>query len=193
VVDEARSEGSRGRSAGPPSSSIPDSRFLVIGYGSALHSDDAAGQRVAQGVARWHFPHVRAIAATQLTPELAEPIARAEAVIFVDAALERREGNEPQRCFDLSRVHATDDARVAEMHDADPRALLALTRLLHGEHPPAWRITIPGTNFDLGEQLSCRTQCGIDQVLAYVQAWARQSTGTRDRGEEGAGTSLPRR
>ena len=59
--------------------------FLVIGYGNTLRSDDGAGQRVAEKIGQWELPGVGALAVHQLTPELAENIAQADAVIFVDA------------------------------------------------------------------------------------------------------------
>ena len=59
--------------------------FLVIGYGNTLRSDDGAGQIVAEKIAQWNLPGVRSLAVHQLTPELAEIIAQADAVIFIDA------------------------------------------------------------------------------------------------------------
>jgi Ni,Fe-hydrogenase maturation factor len=50
------------------------SAILVIGYGNELRGDDAIGQWVA-----------RAVAAHQLTPELAEDLAHTDYAVFVDA------------------------------------------------------------------------------------------------------------
>ena len=51
--------------------------IIVIGYGSSLRSDDAAGARAAAAIADWGLPGVRAMDAQQLTPELAEPLSSA--------------------------------------------------------------------------------------------------------------------
>jgi hypothetical protein len=45
--------------------------IFVIGYGSTLRSDDSAGPRAAAAVGDWALPGVRAMAAQQLTPDLA--------------------------------------------------------------------------------------------------------------------------
>src|SRR5690242_2835552 len=61
--------------------------FVVIGYGNDIRGDDAAGPLAARAVAAWGAPGVRALAAHQLTPELAEALAAAELAIFVDAGV----------------------------------------------------------------------------------------------------------
>lgn len=146
--------------------------LLVIGYGSTLHSDDAAGQRVAEAVAQWNLPQVRAITATQLTPEMAEGIAQADNVVFVDAALRPIKPHKPQRCFGLVRLHSARGVWGADelgRHYGDPHALLALAKSLYGRSPRAWLITIPGHNFELGETLSPLTQLGVSQALAHIR------------------------
>ena len=62
--------------------------FLIIGYGNTLRGDDGAGPRVAEAVAALNYPGVRTLVCPLLTPELADPISRAGAVLFVDAAVD---------------------------------------------------------------------------------------------------------
>ena len=66
--------------------------------GNPLRGDDGVGWRVAEAVAA-ALPDAVADVLTvhQLTPELAEPISRAERVIFIDAAAEGKPG--AVRCF----------------------------------------------------------------------------------------------
>jgi hypothetical protein len=62
-------------------------RLLVIGYGNELRGDDGVGPAAARAVAAWNEPGVQGIATHQLTPELADAIAGAEEVVFVDARI----------------------------------------------------------------------------------------------------------
>jgi hydrogenase maturation protease len=149
--------------------SIHNSKFLVIGYGSLLHSDDAVGQKVADAVADWHVPDVITVATTQLTPELAELISQAGEVFFVDAAIKPIKPHKPHRCFGLIRLQPAHDAYELGQHFGDPRILLALAQVLYGRSPRAWLITIPGQNFDLGETLSPQTECGMAQTLDHIR------------------------
>ncbi|MBX0329152.1 hydrogenase maturation protease [Oscillochloris sp. ZM17-4] len=124
---------------------------MVVGYGSVLRGDDAAGARAAAAVARWGLPGVRAIVAHQLTPELAEPLSRAGLAIFVDA----RAGGGGVRARQLSPA---DTLSSLDMHIGDPAALLALAQALYDRAPRAWLITIPAQQFTLGAPLSPRTR-----------------------------------
>jgi hydrogenase maturation protease len=143
---------------------------LVIGYGSTLHSDDGVGPRIAEAVADWHASHITAVACTQLTPELAEPIAGSDEVIFVDAALKPIKPHNPRRSFGIVRLRPAQNAYELGQHFGDPRTLLALSQHLYGAHPRAWLVTVPGTNFGLGVALSPRTQRGMGEVLEYLQS-----------------------
>jgi hydrogenase maturation protease len=137
--------------------------FLIIGYGNTLRSDDGAGPRVAETVAAMNLPGVRALACPQLTPELADPISRASAVLFVDAAVDA-----PHKV----RLRKLQPARSAQIlaHAAAPAALLALARDVFGRAPKAWHLTIPAAKFDFGGDFSPQTQEGVTSALKKIQA-----------------------
>jgi hydrogenase maturation protease len=149
--------------------------FLIVGYGNTLRSDDGIGPRIADAVAAWRMPNVRAIALHQLTPELAEALAHADVAIFVDA----RVGNvEPQinPGVTFTAIVVADDAtpasplkRIFDDHIGDPRRLLALTRQVYGHCPKAWAISVPGVNFDLGETLSQQARVGVEVALRHIR------------------------
>jgi hydrogenase maturation protease len=142
--------------------------FLIIGYGNTLRSDDGIGPRIADAVAAWCMPNVRAIASHQLTPELAEALARTDVVIFVDA----RAGNPESQInpgVTFTAIVAADDATPISDHTSDPRKLLALTRQVYGRCPQAWAISVPGVNFELGETLSQPASYGVEVALRRIR------------------------
>ena len=55
--------------------------FLVIGYGNTLRGDDGVGPRVAEAVGKLNLPGVRTLICQQLSPEHAELISQARAVV----------------------------------------------------------------------------------------------------------------
>ena len=65
-----------------------EAEVLVIGYGNTLRGDDGVGPRVVEAIGTLGLPGVRTLICPLLTPELADPISRAEKVIFVDAAMD---------------------------------------------------------------------------------------------------------
>ena len=140
--------------------------ILVIGYGNTLRGDDGAGQKVAATLARWHLPNVRSLSRHQLTPELAEDIANANTIIFVDARTSSCE-IDPQ--VQIKRIEASNLNASSLGHISNPHSLLALAQSLYGQVPLAYWILIPGINFDFGEQLSPLTEQGVVIALDKIK------------------------
>jgi hydrogenase maturation protease len=135
---------------------------LVIGYGNELRRDDGVGPRVARAVAAWGVPDVLALALHQLTPELAEAVAGAEVVFFVDAAA----GDDT-----AVRVRPVwpDVRRPALGHTSSPAELLALAVALYGGRPRAWLVTVPAPDLGFGEGLSPAAARGMDDALRHIR------------------------
>jgi hydrogenase maturation protease len=139
-----------------------DGTILVIGYGNTLRADDGAGPRVAARASAWGWPGLTAMAVHQLTPELAEPLARAELAIFVDARL--ADGDEevayvPLEPSGSGSIHG---------HTSDPRSLLGLAEAVYGRHPRAWLVTLPAVDVALGARLSCAAERGVETALVGI-------------------------
>lgn len=137
--------------------------ILIIGYGNMLRGDDGVGVHVAREVEAKGWPGVRAIAATQLTPELAADVAQAQLVIFVDA--DATGVSHGVRVIDVtSQANA-----VGPMtHHATPQGVLALAAALYGCCPQALLVSAPGVNFELGEGLSPVAVQGAEMALRLI-------------------------
>ena len=62
-------------------------RTLIIGFGNTLRGDDGFGRRAAERLRDVvDDPEIEILSLHQLTPELMDPVSRAERVIFLDAA-----------------------------------------------------------------------------------------------------------
>jgi hydrogenase maturation protease len=149
--------------------------LVVIGYGNELRGDDGAGPKVARTVGALHLPGVKVLAVHTLTPEIADEIASAELVLFVDASasLELR---------GLQVVPLTPAAPGKCLgHSADPCWLLTLTAHLHGQAPQARLLRITAPNLDFGEQLSSLCQRAVEDavknIARLVQDHANSSCG----------------
>src|SRR5262252_5809029 len=133
-------------------------QLLVIGYGNELRRDDGVGPKIANEVAKWKLPGVQVLACQQLTPELADPIASAARVLFVDAAV--------GVLGPVQLLHIEPDEISQVMtHATNPRSLLALARQAFGRCPPASWLTIPVEDVDFGEELSPLARNGSVSAL----------------------------
>jgi hydrogenase maturation protease len=131
---------------------ITSTRCLILACGNSLRGDDGVGPSLATWAEeRFHdHPTVRVISCLQWTPELAEDIAHAHLVIFIDCSVESAPGS-----VHLIPVDAG-SARVAPSpHRLDSRELLALSRELYGASPAdALLLTIGAGSIELCEGLS---------------------------------------
>ncbi len=138
--------------------------ILVIGFGNTLRGDDAVGRHVALAVSDWQVPGLKVMAVHQLTADLAEPLARADLAIFIDAQLAR--GGDPVEIHPLEPSTCTGFAG----HISDPQALLALASAVYGRHARAWLVSIPGDDFSLREGLSDTATRGAALALTKIAA-----------------------
>ena len=137
---------------------------LVIGYGNTLRGDDGVGVRVAEAVEAWELPDVEVIACHQLMPELAEAVARAHRVVFVDAAVDA------PRDVQWRRLEPATSSQLMA-HAADPRTLLAMARDVYQHCPEAWWLTIPIEMIEFAESMSPFAQQGYAKALEHLRAW----------------------
>jgi hydrogenase maturation protease len=138
---------------------------LVIALGNPLREDDGVGWAVAQVLQR--SKDVRVIVAHQLTPEMAEEVSRADAVVFVDA---RRGGSAGElRTVPLSPAAA--DHRLT--HVVEPATLLHYAQILYGRAPTAWLVSVAGERFGLGDGLSASVLRAVPAAARQVRALAR--------------------
>jgi hydrogenase maturation protease len=137
------------------------SRVLIIGYGNTLRGDDGFGYRAAERLRSLiDRPGVEVIAAHQLTPELVEPLSRADSVIFIDAASHGAVG-------ELKREAVFPSAEPAAFsHSVTPAGLLTAALCLYGRAPEAMLYSVAGEQFGYGEALSPLIEAALDRIAA---------------------------
>ena len=145
--------------------------LLVIGYGNTVRQDDQAGPLVAEKIEALALPGVITLVCAQLSPEHAEPLALAQAVVFVDAQAG------PVLKVSLRRILPGDSSQVTT-HTVAPQTLLALARDVYGRVPPGWLLTIHAEWFEFGTEISPLTRRGIEVAVGKVLKMARRRSGS---------------
>lgn len=134
-------------------------RCLILACGNTLRSDDGIGPFLASWAeARWlNDPRIRIICDHQWTPEMAEEVARAETVIFVDSSL-----NQPPGQILLREICAASLKPGLVTHHLGAAELLGVAQDLYEKHPRrAQLLTIGAGTIELGEGLSPAVQDAI--------------------------------
>ena len=136
--------------------------LLLVGYGNTLRSDDGVGPKVVEAIAALNLPGVETLICDLLTPEVADPISRADTVVFVDAAIDA-----PAE-VQLRTLLPADSSQIMA-HAADPRTVLALAHDVFGHAPEAWWLTIPVKDIGIGEQFSDLAWKGVGRAIQKIR------------------------
>lgn len=146
-------------------------KLAVVGYGSPLRGDDAAGYEVARAIAGGrvaHRSHVRVLFGIQPLPEWAAELAEADVAYFVDAAPVAGAAPGGVEVVALEPAPAP-RAGAAAGHAAGPAALLDLARTLYGRAPRAFLVTVPAELFSYADELSVAATAGVGEAVRLIE------------------------
>jgi hydrogenase maturation protease len=125
-------------------------KALVIGYGNPLRTDYGLGWKVCGELTRQvKQEEVELLCCRQLQPEMAERVAKAERVIFVEGCIDGPPG----------RIAVEDMAPSEKLpsllsNSIDPYALLACAQQTYGHCPEATMVRVTGECFGVGQTLT---------------------------------------
>jgi hydrogenase maturation protease len=147
--------------------SLSTARCLILACGNTLRGDDGIGPWLAQW-AEERFSgesDVRVISRQQWTPELAEEIAHAESVLFVDCSVESAAGSvrtihvEPALPSEGLATHHVGAAQLLELahelYDSLPRTSLLLT--------------VGAASIELGEEFSAEVTTAQPEACRQIE------------------------
>jgi hydrogenase maturation protease len=147
-------------------------RCLILACGNTLRGDDGVGPWLCEWAAE-HFssdPRVRTIARQQWTPDLAEDIAGAHSVLFIDGSIASAPGE-----ISLKAVEpAAPNPGLATHHTGAPE-LLALAQELYNSTPrTSLLLTIGAGSIELGESLSPAVTAALPAVCNALERTIQQ-------------------
>jgi hydrogenase maturation protease len=136
-----------------------------------LRSDDGVGPRLAEW-AEEQFraePSVRVVSRQQWTPDLAEEVAQAESVLFIDCAIDSAPGE--MGIFPVAP--AASSPALATHHIGAPE-LLALSEELYSSLPlNALLLTVGAGSVEMGEDFSATVNAAFPQACKMLESTVR--------------------
>jgi hydrogenase maturation protease len=142
-------------------------RCLILACGNTLRGDDGIGPFLAEW-AEERFasqPEVQVICRQQWSPELAEDIARAQFVLFIDCSIDTAPGS-----VALTPVIAAASAAGLATHHLGAAELIALSRdLYHCWPPESLLLTVGAGAIELGEFFSDAVRGALPQARRLIE------------------------
>jgi len=145
----------------PGTTSAPQPRILVLGYGNPGRQDDGLGPAAVAEIESLGWPNLTAFDNYQLNIEDAMEVAAHDVVWFVDAA---KTGPSPYA------VHNVSPAASIEFtsHLVRPEAVLAIASQYYGASPQAFVLAIRGYEFEFIEALTPGATDNLHAALAML-------------------------
>lgn len=147
-------------------------RCLILACGNTLREDDGIGPFLAD----WAEEHwrddarVRVICDHQWTPDMAEEVAAAESVIFVDCSLDRAPGQ-----IVLRELSSAPFKPGLVTHHLGAAELLRVAKDLYGNQPRrACLLTVGAGSIELGEGLSPAVRNALPDAEALLDETVHQ-------------------
>jgi len=143
-------------------------RCLILACGNTLREDDGVGPWLAAWASERFGTGsgVRVVFTQQWTPELAEDIAKAESVVFIDCAM-----NGPPGSVRLIAVERGTETLGLATHHLDASQLLALCKELYGSIPRnSLLLTVGAGSLELREGFSEAVQAALPDARAQLEA-----------------------
>ena len=138
---------------------------LIIGYGNTLRGDDGVGYKIAEIIEQWNLDNITSFAVHQLTPDLAENIAKVDTVIFIDA-VPIVDINTTK--LEIKTISINPKSNNLAHHN-NPQQLLSLTEAIYQQIPTAYWILVPAINFNFSEELSPISQKYVNLTLDKIK------------------------
>jgi hydrogenase maturation protease len=144
----------------------PTTRCLILACGNTLRGDDGVGPWLAEWAEERLFadPRVSVLSRQQWTPDLAEELAHAHSVLFIDCSVESDPGS-----VNLAPVEPASGQPLAT-HHLGAAQLLALTRDLYNYQPAqAQLLTIGAGSTQLGEEFSPAVTAALPEACRMIE------------------------
>ncbi|MGA2219958.1 MAG: hydrogenase maturation protease [Terracidiphilus sp.] len=142
-------------------------RVLILACGNTLRSDDGVGPWLADW-AQQRFsnqPEIRVISRQQWTPDLAEDIANAESVLFIDCSVESAPGS-----VSLTPVtSAANTQGLATHHQGAPQLLAFALDLYRFAPRAALLLAIGAGSTELGEAFSPAVTAALPETCRMIE------------------------
>jgi len=113
------------------------------------------------------LPEDAVIARQQLTPDLADDVANADEVVFVDACAQTPPGE-----IRVREVTTSGENWGAFVHEMSPEVLLDCVKEVHGKTPRARLMMIGAEDFSIGEGLTAKVTSAMEQAIEQLRAMA---------------------
>jgi hydrogenase maturation protease len=162
--------------------------LYIVGFGNPQRRDDGIGSHIVRQLksALKSYDKIGFLSVRHPEPSMVAELQGANQILFVDATMKVLVNG-----WQLNRIQPELGMLPYTTHHFTPMVILGIIRMLCGQSPPTWVLTVEGCDFGFGRGLTSaakkRARSAISAIIGFVQEnlQTRADVGTNFLGSTG--------
>ena len=145
--------------------------LFIVGFGNPQRRDDGVGSYIVGQLrsALKTYDKIGFLSVRHPEPSIVADLRGANQILFVDATIKTLTNG-----WQLNRIQPELDPLPYTTHHFTPTAILGIIRMLYGQAPPTWVLTVEGCDFGFGYNLTStarkRARSAISAIIGFIRA-----------------------
>jgi len=146
-------------------------RLYIVGFGNPQRRDDGIGSYIVRQLESALKPHdtIGFLTVRHPEPSIVDELHGADQILFVDATIKVLTNG-----WQLNRIQPETEMLPYTTHHFTPTVILGMIKMLYGQSPPTWVLTVEGCDFGFGRRLTFpakkRARSAISAIVGLVRA-----------------------
>ncbi|UCE54466.1 MAG: hydrogenase maturation protease [Desulfobacterales bacterium] len=149
----------------------PSWDLYIVGFGNPQRRDDGIGSYIVRQLksALTAYDKIGFLSVRHPEPSIVDELHGAEQILFVDATIEVLTNG-----WQLHRIQPELEMLPYTTHHFTPMVILGMIKMIYGQSPPTWVLTVEGCDFGFGRRLTStakkRARSAISATIGFVRA-----------------------
>ena len=149
----------------------PSWDLYIVGFGNPHRRDDGVASYVVRQLksALKSPANIGFLTVRHPEPSIIDALNGAAQILFVDATTKALSNG-----WQLNQIQPETKMLPFTTHHFTPMVILGMIKMLYGQSPPAWVLTVEGCDFGFGRRLTStakeRAQSAISAIIGWVKA-----------------------
>lgn len=144
--------------------------LCIVGFGNPHRRDDGIGSYIIRQLKSdlKSYKCIEFLSVRHPEPSIVEDLRGSKRILFVDATIQALPNG-----WQLNRIQPELDSLPYTTHHFTPTIILGMIKMLYGQSPAAWVLTIEGCDFGFGRRLTATAKIRAQSAIAAIVGWAR--------------------
>jgi hydrogenase maturation protease len=145
--------------------------LYIVGFGNPHRRDDGVASYIVRQLksALRSQANIGFLTVRHPEPSIIEALHGATKILFVDATTQVLSNG-----WQLNRIQPETQMLPFTTHHFTPMVILGMIKMIYGQSPPTWMLTVEGSDFGFGRRLTSaakeRAQAAISAIVGWVRA-----------------------